>query len=95
MSAELVRFLEDISIRALLSVAPMCVMLLIMVSLERRVTPARTRASGPAWFNVRYGIVMLVLNSALQPLLLEVPLTLTRTLGAGWISFEDSIAGCA
>lgn len=93
MGAELVRFLEEISIRALLSVAPMCVMLLIMISLERRVTPARPRESGPAWFNVRYGIVMLVLNSALQPLLPEVSLALTRTLGAGWISFEEGIAG--
>jgi sterol desaturase/sphingolipid hydroxylase (fatty acid hydroxylase superfamily) len=68
-------------------------MMLLLVGLERLVPNARPPSSRHAWFNVRYTVIMVALVGALQPLLIGIPLTMTRALGAGWVSFPTGVAG--
>jgi sterol desaturase/sphingolipid hydroxylase (fatty acid hydroxylase superfamily) len=90
---DMARLSADISTTLLVSLSTSSAMLLLAFTVEKCVPNARAPLPEHAWFNVRYMVVMLALVACLRPLLLSVPLILTRALGAGWITFATGVPG--
>jgi sterol desaturase/sphingolipid hydroxylase (fatty acid hydroxylase superfamily) len=90
---DLARLSADISTYLFVALTTSSALLLIAFTVEKCVPHARAPAPEHAWFNVRYMVVMLALVAGLRPLLLCVPLIITRALGAGWFTFATGVPG--